>query len=102
MSKQVTLNFDIDDVYGLWHTSTRSFYFDQIDRFETIKDLPATFEKDKGLYMYWLDGYAGVLLFIKILNAFGYSTAVLDDMASEEVNQYAVLTDFSGGWEVIK
>tara|TARA_B100001250_G_C19069896_1_gene473837 strand:- start:154 stop:462 length:309 start_codon:yes stop_codon:yes gene_type:complete len=102
MSKQVTLNFDIDDVYGLWHTSTRSFYFDQIDRFETIKDLPATFEKDKGLYMYWLDGYAGVLLFIKILDAFGYSTAVLDDMASEEVNQYVVLTDFSGGWEVIK
>ena len=102
MSKQVTLNFDIDDVYGLWHTSTRSFYFDQIDRFETIKDVPATFEKDKGLYMYWLDGYAGVLLFIKILDAFGYSTAVLDDMASEEVNQYVVLTDFSGGWEVIK
>ena len=102
MSKQVTLNFDIDDVYGLWHTSTRSFYFDQIDRFETIKDLPATFEKDKGLYMYWLDGYAGVLLFIKTLDAFGYSTAVLDDMASEEVNQYVVLTDFSGGWEVIK
>ena len=102
MSKQVTLNFDIDDVYGLWHTSTRSFYFDQIDRFETIKDLPATFEKDKGLYMYWLDGYAGVLLFIKILDAFGYSTAVLDDMASEEVNQYVVLTDFSGVWDVIK
>ena len=102
MSKQVTLNFDIDDVYGLWHTSTRSFYFDQIDRFETIKDLPATFEKDKGLYMYWLDGYAGVLLFIKILDAFGYSTAVLDDIASEEVNKYVVLTDFSGGWDVIK
>jgi hypothetical protein len=109
MSKQVTLNFEIDDIDGLYHTSTRSFYYDQIDRFEIIKNVPATFlvdehgawhiERDKGNYMYWLDGYASVLLFTKILNAFRYSTAILSDLASEEVNEYVVLTDFAGNWD---
>ena len=99
MSDQITLNFEIDDIHGLWHTSTRSFYYDQINRFESIKDVPATFEEDKGHYLYWLDGYAGVLLFTKVLNAFGYSTAVLSDAASEEVNEFVVLTDFAGNWD---
>jgi hypothetical protein len=98
MSDKITLNFEIDDIHGLWHTSHRSFYFDQINRFESIKDVPATFEEDEGHYMYWLDGYAGVLLFTKVLNAFGYSTAILSDAASEEVNEYVVLTDFAGNW----
>lgn len=98
MSKQVTLSFELNDIYGLWHTSTRSFYFDQTNRFESIKELPATFKEDEGNYLYWLDGYANALLFTKVLNAFGYSTAVLSDAASEEVNEYVVLTDFAWNW----
>jgi hypothetical protein len=105
MSKQVTLSFELDDIYGLWHSSTRSFYFDQTNRFESIKELPATFKEDEGNYLYWLDGYANALLFTKVLNAFGYSTAVLSDAASEtaswvlEVNEFVVLTDFAGNWK---
>ena len=101
MSKQVTLNFEIDDVFGLYHTSTRSFYFDQIDRFEELSDKPIhkIFKQDKKMFMYWMDGYASVLLFTKILNAFGYFTLVLNDLASEEVNEYVVLTDFAGNWD---
>ena len=99
MSKQVTLNFEIDDVFGLYHTSTRSFYFDQRDRFEELSDKPKVFTQDKGLFMYWMDGYASVLLFTKILNAFNYYTLVLNDLASEEVNEYVIITDFSGNWD---
>lgn len=99
MSKQVTLSFEIDDIYGLWHTSTRSFYFDQTDRFEVIKDSKLDSYEDEGNYLYWLDGYANALLFTKVLNAFGYSTAVLSDAASEEVNEFVVLTDFAGNWK---
>jgi hypothetical protein len=98
MSDKITLSFELDDIYGLWHTSTRSFYFDQTNRFESIKELPATFKEDEGNYLYWLDGYANALLFTKVLNAFGYSTAVLSDAASEEVNEFVVLTDFAGNW----
>jgi len=98
MSDKITLNFEIDDIHGLCRIYTRSFYFDRINRFESIKDVPATFEEDEGHYMYWVDGYAGVLLFTKVLNAFGYSTAILRDAASEEANEYVVLTDFAGNW----
>ena len=108
MSDKITLSFELDDIYGLWHSSTRSFYFDQTkidklhlrktNRFESIKELPATFKEDEGNYLYWLNGYANALLFTKVLNAFGYSTAILSDAASEEVNEYVVLTDFAGNW----
>jgi len=43
--KEISLKFEIDDIYGLYHTSTRSFYFDQIDRFETISNSPIPFKK---------------------------------------------------------
>jgi hypothetical protein len=99
MSDKITLSFELDDIYGLWHSSTRSFYFDQIDRFESMRDVPEAIKKDESHYMYWLDGYAGVLLFTKVLNALGYSTVVLHDCASEEVNEYVVLTDFAGNWD---
>jgi hypothetical protein len=107
MSK-ITLDFELDDVEGLWHTSTRSFYYSQMDRFENLKNVPATFlveyadgklESDKRSYMYWLQGYASVLLFTKVLNAFGYSTAVLNDLALEGVDEYVVLTDYAGNWD---
>ena len=98
MSKEITLKFDIDDIYGLYHTSTRSFYFEQIDRFETVSDFPIPFKKDKGGYMYWMDGYANVLLFTKILSGFGYKVFILNDLAKEELNEYVVLTDFMGSW----
>ena len=91
---------DVEDVFGLYHTSTRSFYFEQADRFEELSDKPKAFTQDKGLFMYWMEGYASILLFTKILNAFGYFTFVLNDLAKEEVNDYVVLTDFSGNWEV--
>ena len=99
MKMEITLNFGIGDIYGLYNTSTRSFYFDQIDRFEAMKDVPSTLEKDEGNYMYWMDGYASVLLFTKVLNAFGHSTVILSDLKSEEVNEYIVLTDFAGNWD---
>jgi len=98
MSKEITLKFNIDDIYGLYHTSTRSFYFDQIDRFETVSDSPIPFTKDKGGYMYWMEGYANVLLFTKILSSFGYKVFILNDLAKEELNEYVVLTDFMGSW----
>lgn len=107
MDKQITLNFEIDDVFGLYHTSARSFYFKQIDRFEELSAKPKVFTKDKKLFMYWIDGYVSVLLFTKILNAFGYLTLILDDLAkeAEEINEqydrnyeYVVLTDFAGNW----
>tara|TARA_R110000751_G_scaffold150543_2_gene255504 strand:- start:766 stop:1071 length:306 start_codon:yes stop_codon:yes gene_type:complete len=98
MSNQVTLKFELDDIDGLYHTSTRSFYFEQIDRFENMKDLPVPFTKDKGNYMYWMDGSASVLLFTKILNGFGHKTAVINDLVKEEVNEYVVLTDYAGSW----
>ena len=95
---------DVEDVFGLYHTSHRSFYFEQIDRFEGIGDKPKVFTQDKKLFMYWMEGYASVFLFTKILNAFGYETFVLNDLAKEEVNEYTVLTDFAGNnkswWEV--
>ena len=94
------IEFDIKDVFGLYHTSTRSFYFEQIDRFEELSDKPKVFTQDKKLFMYWMEGYASILLFTKILNAFGYKTFVLNDLAKEEVNDYVVLTDFAGNWEV--
>jgi len=94
-----SIEFDIKDVFGIYHTSTRSFYFDQIKRFEELSDKPKVFTQDKGLFMYWMEGYASILLFTKILNAFNYYTLVLNDSASEKVNDYVVLTDFSGNWE---
>jgi len=102
MSEQITLSFELGDIDQLHHTSTRSFYFDQIDRFEELSDKPIhkIFKQDKKMFMYWMDGYASVLLFTKILNAFGYFTLVLNDLAKEEVNDYVVLTDFAGNWEV--
>ena len=100
MSKQITLSFELDDIYGLWHTSTRSFYFDQIDRFEAIRAMKSeSIKGDEGNYMYWIDGYASVLLFTKVLNALGYSTIVLTAAALEEINEYVVLTDFAGNWD---
>ena len=100
MSKKITLNFELDDIYGLWHTSTRSFYFDQIDRFEAMRAVKSeAIQADEGNYMYWIDGYASVLLFTKVLNAFGHSTIILTDAASEDANEYVVLTDFAGNWD---
>ena len=100
MSKQVTLNFEIDDVFGLYHTSTRSFYFDQIDRFEELSDKPIhkIFKQDKKMFMYWMDGYANILLFTKILTSFGYKIFILNDLAKEDPNEYVVLTDYAGSW----
>jgi len=96
--KEISLKFEIDDIYGLYHTSTRSFYFDQIDRFETISNSPIPLKKDKGNYMYWMDGYANILLFTKILTSFGYKTFILNDLAKEDPNEYVVLTDYAGSW----
>ena len=78
MSEQITLKFELDDVDELHNTSTRSFYFEQADRFEDMGDTPKDFIQDKGLYMYWIDGYASVLLFTKILNSFGYKTHIIN------------------------
>jgi len=97
-AKQVTLKFELDDIDGLYHTSTRSFYFEQIDRFESMKDLPVPFEKDEGNYMYYMDGSATALLFTKILNALGHKTYMLNDLAKEDPNEYVVLTDYAGSW----
>tara|TARA_R110000823_G_scaffold39392_1_gene105267 strand:- start:163 stop:486 length:324 start_codon:yes stop_codon:yes gene_type:complete len=100
MSKQITLNFELDDTCGLWHTSHRSFYFEQIDRFEAMQAMESeSIKGDEGNYMYWMNGYASVLLFTKVLNAFGYSTIILADAASEDVNEYVVLTNFAGSWD---
>ena len=96
--KEISLKFEIDDIYGLYHTSTRSFYFEQIDRFESIKDLSVPFKKDKGNYMYWMDGSANALLFTKILNGFGYKTFVINDLAKDKYDEYVVLTDYAGSW----
>ena len=98
MNEQITLYFELDDIDGLHHTSTRSFYFEQPDRFEDMGDTPKDFIQDKGLYMYWIDGYASVLLFTKILNSFGYKTHIINDLIKEEVNEYVVLTDYMGSW----
>ena len=100
MSKKITLSFELDDIYGLWHTSTRIFYFDQIDRFEAMRAMKSeSIKGDEGNFMYWIDGWASVLLFTKVLNALDYSTIVLTDAASEEINEYVVLTDFAGNWD---
>jgi len=99
MSKQVTLSFDIGDVEFLYTSSYRSFYFAKIDRFEVIKDSKLDSYEDEGNFMYYVDGYANTLLFTKILNAFGFSTAVLDDAASEDSNEFVVLTDYAGNFE---
>ena len=93
-----TLTFDLDDIDGLYHTSNRSFYFEQIDRFESMKDLPVPFEKDEGNYMYYMDGSANALLFTKILNGFGYKTFVINDLAKDKYDEYVVLTDYAGSW----
>lgn len=93
-----TLTFELDDIDGLYDSSNRSFYFEQIDRFESMKDLPVPFEKDEGNYMYYMDGSANALLFTKILNGFGYKTYILNDLAKEDPNEYVVLTDYAGSW----
>ena len=98
MSKQVTLTFELDDIDGLYDSSNRSFYFEQIDRFESMKDLPVPFEKDEGNYMYYMDGCANALLFTKILNGFGYKTFVINDLAKDKYDEYVVLTDYAGSW----
>jgi len=98
MSKQVTLTFDLDDIDGLYDSSNRSFYFEQIDRFESMKDLPVPFEKDEGNYMYYMLGSANALLFTKILNGFGYKTFVINDLAKDKYDEYVVLTDYAGSW----
>jgi len=97
-AKQVTLTFELDDIDGLYHTSHRSFYFEQIDRFESMKDLPIPFKKDEGNYMYYMDGCANALLFTKILNGFGYKTFVINDLAKDKYDEYVVLTDYAGSW----
>ena len=97
-AKQVTLTFDLDDIDGLYDSSNRSFYFEQIDRFESMKDLPVPFEKDEGNYMYYMDGCANALLFTKILNGFGYKTFVINDLAKDKYDEYVVLTDYAGSW----
>ena len=105
-AKQVTLTFELDDIDGLYHTSNRSFYFEQIDRFESMKDLhlrklnnyTVPFEKDEGNYMYYMDGCANALLFTKILNGFGYKTFVINDLAKDKYDEYVVLTDYAGSW----
>jgi len=93
-----TLTFELDDIDGLYDSSNRSFYFEQIDRFESIKDLPVPFEKDEGNYMYYMDGSANALLFTKILNGFGYKTFVINDLAKDKYDEYVVLTDYAGSW----
>ena len=93
-----TLTFELDDIDGLYDSSNRSFYFEQIDRFESMKDLPVPFEKDEGNYMYYMDGCANALLFTKILNGFGYKTFVINDLAKDKYDEYVVLTDYAGSW----
>jgi len=93
-----TLTFELDDIDGLYDSSNRSFYFEQIDRFESMKDLPVPFEKDEGNYMYYMDGSANALLFTKILNGFGYKTFVINDLAKDKYDEYVVLTDYAGSW----
>jgi len=94
----ITLTFDLDDIDALYHTSHRSFYFKQIDRFESMKDLPVPFEKDEGNYIHYMDGFVNALLFTKILKGFGYKAYMLNDLEKEDHNEYAVLTDYAGKW----
>ena len=97
--QEVTIKYNINDIYHLYHTQCRCFYFDQEERFEHVSEHEIPFDEDKGNYMYWLDGFGHALLFSKILEALGYSTYIVYDLYTEEPDTYTVISDYAGSWE---
>ena len=98
--KVVTIKLDLDDIGYLYNTSTRSFYYDQADRFECQEEIKNPFDKDDGNYMYWMESPTSALLFQKVLKGYGHITFLLADLADENVG-YVVMTNYSGNWEEI-
>jgi len=96
--EEVTIKYNIDDIYYLYHTSNRSFYFAQEERFEHISKNEIPFDEDKGTYMYWIDGYGQALLFSKVLEALGYLTHIVFDLYKEP-DTFTVVSDYSANWE---
>ena len=97
--EEVTIKYNIDDINYLYHTSNRSFYFAQEERFEHISKNEIPFDEDKGTYMYTVIGYGNALLFSKILEALGFLSFIVNDLYNEEPDTYTILTNFSDSWE---
>jgi hypothetical protein len=118
MADKFTLEFSIDDFGSIYHTSMRSFYSEQSDRFEwnnaeqfgkkyndqidlqseNIEISNTTY--DKGWYMYWLGTNAlNMLVAEKILLASGYKVYRLWDMVENPEPEWCLLTDFGSNWE---
>lgn len=96
--KQVSITFTIEDVEHLYHTSTQSFYREQHERFEILKDPHNLINKNNKYYMYFIEGDANALLFTKILSALGYKVAELWDLATPE---FCMISDWSSNWDEI-
>ena len=122
MTDKFTLEFGIDDFGSIYHTSMRSFYSEQSDRFEwnnakqfgkkynDLIDLQSEnfapdpkfpeVSYDKGWYMYWIGTNAlNMLVAEKILLASGYKVYRLWDMVDNPEPEWCLLTDFASNWE---
>ena len=110
MNNQYTISFGLEDFHRLYHSSTRSFLSEQLERFEVVTEYqgrcltPAG--DDDGRYMYWLETQSDTLLARKILEAAGHKVSELWDLAAAERNvddgysepAHVLVTDYAGSW----
>ena len=97
MIDKFTLEFSLADFNPLYDTSCKSFFSEQVDRFEIhdAKELPSYV--DDGFFMYWTKGNdLQALVAEKILRAAGFKVVRLWDLNEPG---WCMLTDYqSEAW----
>ena len=92
MNKTIQLEFDSIDADMLWNTRMKSFFRDQPERFEIMRDnrsdmgwkaIPAAEDAGRGVF-YWFDSYLETKIFEAWLHCDDvHDTVILWDMGME-------------------
>tara|TARA_R100000935_G_C2718286_1_gene116879 strand:+ start:43 stop:348 length:306 start_codon:yes stop_codon:yes gene_type:complete len=97
MADALTLKFNLSDFEELYHTSCKSFFSTQADRFEIhgAKTLPSYV--DDGQFMYWTGvNDLQALISEKILLSAGFKVVRLWDLNDNPAPEWCLLTDYVG------
>ena len=91
--------YDQETVNRLYHTASRSFWFEQFNRFELMKDSSGKIDEDNppegGVLLYTEDNYLHAIIIYNWYVSRVAPSCVLFDVASSE---YAIWVDVKGEW----